>query len=174
MGDGVQNNRNMADTLSEWHRADPALSDIIRYLEDVVLPDDDKKARELVLGRSQYTILESMLYKVEKDSSLRIFVPQHDRDELFKETHEGVFGCHLREAKIYSQLSKHYWWPGMRSDVSYWCRACLVCTTRNVGQAIKPLLTPITVGSPFDRAIVDILQFPKSSHGNHYAVVFMD
>ena len=166
---GVQSNRNMADTLSERQRADPALSYIIRYLEDAVLPDDDKKARELVLGRSQYTILESVLYKVEK-----ILVPQRDREELFKEAHEGVFGGHLKEAKIYSQLSKHYWWPGMRSDVSYWCRACLVCATRNVGQAIKPLLTPIPVGGPFDRVGVDILQLPKSSRGNRYAVVFMD
>ena len=169
-----QSNRNMADTLSERQRADPALSYIIRYLEDAVLPDDDKKARELVLGRSQYTILESVLYKVENDSSLRILVPQRDREELFKEAHEGVFGSHLREAKIYSQLSKHYWWPGMRSDVSYCCRACLVCATRNVGQAIKPLLTPIPVGGPFDRVGVDILQLPKSSRGNRYAVVFMD
>ena len=77
--EGVRKNRNKADTLSEWQRADPALSYIIQYLEDAVLPDDDKKGRELVLGRSQYTILESVLYKVEKDSSLRIFVPQSDR-----------------------------------------------------------------------------------------------
>ena len=62
----------------------------------------------------------------------------------------------------------------MRSDVSYWCKACLVCATRNVGQAIKPTLTPIPVGGPFDRVGVDILQLPKSSRGNRYAVVFMD
>ena len=82
--EGVWNNRNKADTLSEWQRADPALSYVIQYLEDAVLPEDDKKARELVLGRSQYTILESALYKVEKESSLRLFVPQRDREELFK------------------------------------------------------------------------------------------
>ena len=46
-----------------------------------------------------------------------------------------------------------------------------MCATRNVGQAIKPTLTPIPVGGPLG---VDVLQLPKSSRGNHYAVVFMD
>ena len=62
----------------------------------------------------------------------------------------------------------------MRSDVSQWSQVCLVCATRNVGQPVKPLLTPIPVGGPFDRIGVDILQLPKSSQGNCYAVVFMD
>ena len=128
----------------------------------------------MVLGRSQYTMLDRVLYKVEKDNSLKILVPQGDREELFREAHEGVFGGPLSEAKILSQFSKHYWWLGMRSDVSCWCRACLVCATRNVGQAIKPLLTSILVSGPFDRVGMNILQLPKSNRGNCYAVIFMD
>ena len=62
----------------------------------------------------------------------------------------------------------------MRSDVSRWCQACLVCATRNVGRPIKSLLTPVLVSGLFERIGVDILQLPKSSNGNHYAVVFMD
>ena len=56
------------------------------------------------LSRSQYALLDGALYKLEKDNSLRIFVPECDHEELFKEAHEGVFGGHLREAKIYSPL----------------------------------------------------------------------
>ena len=33
---------------------------------------------------------------------------------------------------------------------------------------------PIPINGPFDRIGVDILQLPKSSSGNRYAVVFMD
>ena len=58
----------------------------------------------------------------------------------------------------------------MRSDVSYWCKVCLMCATRNVGQTIKPTPTPIPVGGPFDRVDVEMLQLPKSSRGNRYAV----
>ena len=65
----------------------------------------------------------------------------------------------------------------MQSDVSYWCRTCLVCATRNLEEAVKPL-TPILVSWSGHSTIivgVDILQLLlKSSHGNCYAVVFMD
>ena len=41
-------------------------------------------------------------------------------------------------------------------------------------RATKSPLTPIPVGGAFDRVGVDVLQFATSSHGNKYAVVFMD
>ena len=70
-----------------------------------MLPDKDKKARELILSKSQYALLDGVLYKLEKDNSLRIFVTECDGEELLKEAHEGVFGGHLREAKIYCILT---------------------------------------------------------------------
>ena len=161
-------------TLSEKQRRDPYLQSVIVYLEDDVLPDEEKKVQEIVLGRTQYTIVDNILYRVEPDKTLRVVVPESDREDLFNEARSGECGGHLREAKIHSQLSRHYWWPGMRHDITKWCRACLVCATRSVGKPIKPSLTPIPVFGPFDRVGVDVLQLPKSSHGNRYAVVFMD
>lgn len=77
--------------------------------------------------------------------------------------HQGVFGGHLKNAKVHSELSKHYWWRGMRSDITQWCRACLICATRQPSsRAVKPPLTPIPVSGPFDRLGVDIIRFPKS------------
>ena len=93
---------------------------------------------------------------------------------MFDEAHAGPFGGHLRDAKVHGQLAKHYWWPRMRGDIIRWCRACLVCASRRVGNAITPPLTPIPVSGPFDRVGVDVIQFPKSYHGNQYAIVFVD
>ncbi len=62
----------------------------------------------------------------------------------------------------------------MRADIIRWCRTCLTCATRQVGQASKPPLTPIPVSGPFDRVGVDIIKFPRSYSGNQYAVVFVD
>ena len=62
----------------------------------------------------------------------------------------------------------------MRQDITRWTRGCIVCATRNVGRAVKPPMTPIPVAGPFDRIGVDIIQFPKTSRGNQYAVVFVD
>ena len=135
-------------TLREKQRLDPDLQLLITFLEDHALPEDDRKARELVLGRAQYTMIEGVLYRIESDKTLRVLVPVGDRENLFKEAHSGKCGRHLREVKIHSQLSRHYWWPGMRQDITKWCRACLVCATRSVGKPIKPSLTPIPVCGP--------------------------
>jgi hypothetical protein len=88
--------------------------------------------------------------------------------------HAGKFGAHLSDCKVHSQLLRHYWWEGMRKDITNWTRACLVCTTRSAGRAVRPPLSPIPVSGPFDRVGVDVIQFPCTRRGNKYAVVFMD
>ena len=136
---------------------------ILQYLSDGVLPEDDKCAHELVFTKSQYSVVDRVLYHVEKDGTLRIIPLAASREKLFKDAHSGAYGAHLHEAKLYGQLSKHYWWPKMRSDVENWCRGCLTCATRQPGRAVKPVLAPIPVSGPFDRVGVDVIHFPKKS-----------
>ena len=62
----------------------------------------------------------------------------------------------------------------MRADIGRWCRGCLTCATHSTGRPVRPPLTPIPVGGPFERVGVDIIQFPTSRNGNKYAAVFMD
>ena len=162
------------DAPSRRQLQDPQLGEIIRYLMDGELPADDQRARTLLLNQSDFTVLDGVLYRVEKDKTLKIVPPEIDRYQLFLEVHEGVFSGHLRQAKVHSQLNRHYWWPGMHRDIDTWCRACIKCAKRRVGQANRPGLTPIPVGGPFDRVGVDVLQLPKTRQGNKYAIVFMD
>ena len=162
------------DNIKYRQRKDEEIKVIIDFLENCVLPDDDKKARELLLSRSQYCLMDGVLYYVVADKTLRLVPPIRDREQLFEETHSGPFGAHLREAKVHGQLSKHYWWPKMRSDVHKWCNRCLVCATRRPGKAVHPPLNPIPVEGPFHRVGVDVIQFIKSYSGNQYAVVFTD
>ncbi len=126
------------------------------------------------MNKPQFVALDGVLYHLEKDKTLRVVPPTGDRRELFNDAHSGTFGGHLRDTKIHGQLSRHYWWPGMRKDIRDWCLACIPCATRHVGQAMRPPLTPIPIAGPFDRIGVDVIQFPMSRRGNRYAVVFMD
>ena len=161
-------------TLSTLQRADPQIAPIVEYLEKGELLEDDKRARELALTKSQYTIVDSVLYRVESDKTLRVIPPTSQRENIFLEVHGGRLGAHLRDAKIHGELSRHYWWPGMRNDIIRWCKSCITCASRQVGRAIKPPLTPIPVAGPFDRVGVDVIQFPKSYEGNQYGIVFVD
>ena len=160
--------------LSDLQRRDRTLAPYFAYLEDGILPDEEPDARELVLSKSQYTVVDGTLYYVEKDKTLKVILPLTYRKKLFDEVHSGKFVGHLRNAKIHSLLSKHYWWPGMCKDICSWCKACLTCATRHVGRAVRPPLVPIPVSGPFDRIGVDVVQFPKSKKGNKYAIVFID
>ena len=162
------------DTLEKRQRSDPALLDMIQYIENNILPGDDQSARTLILHRDQYTVVEGVLYHLASDKTLRVVVPDSDRMKLVQQSHGGSFGGHLGDAKVYGMLSRHYWWPRMRKDIAQWCKSCLPCATRQAGRAVKPLLTPIPVGGPFDRVGVDVVQLPVTRKGNKYAVVFMD
>ena len=161
-------------TLASLQRADSELKPLVEYLETGTLPAVDKDARKIVLGSPQYTLEDGILYRVEGDGTLRVVPPTDMREGIFTVAHGGRFGAHLGEAKVYSEMRRHYWWGGMRRDISRWTRGCIVCATRNVGRAVKVPLTPIPVSGPFDRVGVDVIQFPRSRQGHQYAVVFVD
>ena len=86
-------------TLSEKQRLDPYLRLLTTLLDDHASPENDQKARELVLGWAQYTMIEGVL---ELDKTSRVVVPVSDRENLFKEAHSGKCEGHLREVKIHS------------------------------------------------------------------------
>ena len=161
-------------SLESRQREDPTLASYFTYLESSVLPEDETTARELALTKCQFEIVDGVLHHVEKDKTLRVISPQSNRKELFDEVHGGNLGGHLRDAKMHSVFSRHYWWSGMRADIGRWCRACITCATRQIGRATRPPLVPIPVNGPFGRIRVDIIQFPKSKKGNRYTVCFIE
>ena len=151
-----------------WRQSqcDEETTAMIAYLESQILPTDEKQAKKVILTEQNFCLLDGILYHTEKDGKLRLVVPPIKREKLMQEAHAGIFSGHLREAKVYSQLQKHYWWPRMRSDVCQYCRSCLTCATRHTGRATKPPLTPIPVAGPFDCIGVDVIQFPQTYDGN--------
>ena len=88
---------------------DPALNQFMNYLENGTLPTEEKKARELVLAREQYVLIEGVLHYMSKDKTLRLIPTEEDRHQLFDELHVGMFGGHLRKATIFGELAKSYW-----------------------------------------------------------------
>ena len=130
---GPAKNEEPNRTLTEREKADPELQMLRAYLDNRTLPHDEAQARRVVLTNGQYALVNDILYHVEPDKTLHVIPPATDREELFLEEHQGPFGGHLSNAKIHSQLSRHYWWPGMRKDIAHWARGCLACASRNVG-----------------------------------------
>ena len=135
--------------LAACQRQDKELAPVICYLETGLLPDDERLARTITLSASQYVLEDDVLYRVEQDSTLRIIPPTDQREKLFQEAHGGVFGAHLSDVKVHSELRRHYWWSGMRRDITAWTRGCITCNSHSTGRAMRPPLMPIPVGGPF-------------------------
>ena len=108
------------ESLGQRQRSDPQLERMIRCLENGELPADKEIAKETVLSHSAYTLLGGVLYHLAEDKTLRTVPSASDRHKLFLEIHEGAFSGHLWQAKIHSQLSRHYWWLGMCKDLDTW------------------------------------------------------
>lgn len=115
--------------------------------------------------------MDNVLYHLASDNTLRITSPVKDRRAIIREAHSGRLAGHLRDAKIYGQIGRTYWWPGMQKEVTQFCRGCGQCASSHVGKPIKPPLTPIPVK---EQSWSRYNKFLRSSRGNQYAVVFMD
>ena len=116
-----------------------------------MLPPDDDQACIHLFSQEHYVIMDGVLYHLHMDKTWRIVPPTGDHHQLFDEAHGRDLHGHLRQAKILSEIEKHYWWPTMNRDVIHWCYGCLVCTTRNVGRKVRPPMTPVPVAGPFDK-----------------------
>ena len=166
------------EKLRECQVMDPEMSEMMSYLQDRSLPDDDKSARRVVLESKQFELVEGLLYH-ENPAAFPdrwcLVVPKELRPTLLKEAHQGRFAGHLSGKKVYDRLRRYVWWRGMKSDVIKFCKACIVCASRKGNRkTFRPLLKPIPVGGPFHRVAVDVLQLPLTVQGNRYVVVFMD
>ena len=149
---------------SEWpelQAADGELAGLIAYLKTGKLPATDTEARQLVLMSSNYSLIDGVLYFNQPDGRLLLVVPKDKCQKLLQEAHGGILSGHLREMKTFSQLQKHYWWPGLRTDIRKWCQSCLVCALRHIEKAQKPPLLPIPVAGAFDCLGVEV----NSRHG---------
>ena len=83
------------ETLSAKQLADPEIAEVITYLEENALPSNEQRARELTLTRTQYEVIDDVLYHIEPDKTLRIVVPKVERKVVFDEVYSGVLGIVL-------------------------------------------------------------------------------
>ena len=73
---------------------------------------------------SDFSVRDGCLYF--KD---RICVPNNDelKRSILAEAHSSQFAMHPGANKMYQNLKSHYWWSGMKRDVTGYVAQCLVC-----------------------------------------------
>ena len=107
----------------------------------------------------------------------QIVVPKMYRSEILSFAHETPMSDHLGVNKTYHKILNHFYWHGLKTDVSYYCRSCHTCQV--VGKPkqviLKAGLQPIPAfDKSFHRIIIDCVgPLPKTKSGNEYLLTIM-
>ena len=57
----------------------------------------------------------------------QIVVPRVYRPEILNLVHDTPMSGHLVINKTYQKILNHFYWPGLKSDVSQFCKSCHTC-----------------------------------------------
>ena len=107
----------------------------------------------------------------------QIVVPKSYRHEILSIAHESPMSGHLGINKTYHKIINHFYWPGLKSDVSKYCKTCHTCQmVGKPNQTIpKAPLQPIPAfDEPFSRILIDCVgPLPRTKSGNEYLLTIM-
>lgn len=97
--------------------------------------------------------------------------------DVLRLAHEHIMSSHLDVTKTFCLISRYFYWPGIKSDVSAFCKACKICQLAGKPNQKVPVapLNPIPVMSePFERLVIDCVgPLPKTEAGHQYLVTIM-
>lgn len=141
------------EKIKSLQRKDPALADIIEYLEFEQLPNDSKAAKTLLYTIEQYFLdPDGILCHIWIPGGKRVptpksqlVVPASLPHEVLVNAHDLPTGGHLGVNKTYAKLRDRYFWPKMYMDVQHWCLSCEHCAMK---KSPKQRLTAPLLQSP--------------------------
>ena len=107
----------------------------------------------------------------------QIVVPKSYRHEILSIAHESPMSGHLGINKTYHKIINHFYWSGLKSNVSKYCKTCHTCQmVGKPNQTIpKAQLQPIPAfDEPFSRILIDCVgPLPRTKSGNEYLLTIM-
>lgn len=100
----------------------------------------------------------------------QIVVPSKYRSHVLTLAHDSPWSGHLGVTKTYQHVLKYFYWPGLKTDVTKYCRSCRTCQIAGKpNQKVPPApLHPIpAIGEPSERIIIDCVgPLPRTKNGN--------
>jgi hypothetical protein len=99
------------------------------------------------------------------------------RRECISMHHDAVYSGHLGKDRTLDLILRHYWWPGIHSEVTSYVQHCDICQ-RTKASPHKPagLLQPLPIPDcPWESISVDfITQLPETLRGHTAIITFVD
>ena len=133
-------------------------------------------------GQVSFVLRNNLLYRMyeTKDNrkSYQLVVPKKCRESVMKLAHEALMAGHLGIRKTSDRVLAEFYWPGVCSEVSRYCRSCDICQrTLPKGKIQRvPLGNMPLIETPFKRVAIDIVGpiEPMTDRKNRYILVMVD
>ncbi|MBM1124188.1 hypothetical protein JQN44_27305, partial [Klebsiella pneumoniae] len=118
---------------------------------------------------------------ISADGGLRfrnhLFVPPSVREEVLRESHYSRFAVHPGGTKMFRDVSRHFWWPGMKQDIAAFVSRCLTCQqVKAEHRRPAGLLQPLPIPEwKWERITMDfVVGLPRSRKGSDAIWVIVD
>ena len=109
----------------------------------------------------------------------RVWVPKFggNRKMILEDVHKSKYSIHPGSTKMYRDLRRHYWWPGMKRDVAEFVQKCLTCQqVKAEHQKPAGLLQPLEIPQwKWEQITMDFVSgLPKTTAGHDSVWVIVD
>ena len=172
----------MFDTslLKREQRKDEYISDIIKYLQDNILPPSKHRQLATVAKADYHCIIDDILYNTRPGqavrgphNNLRLVVPSTLVPQLLHNFHDSVTGSHTGIARMITNIQRDYHFPKMTAMISRHVQSCHAC---NLAKSSKRVTAPRSIHDYSDVVFtyqsVDALgPLDCTAKGNRYIIV---
>ena len=158
--------REVLDSVTKWTSKNMlSINDVFTLEDERGISNFYRRTIHSDTGEENYQLIVS-----DGPSGLQV------RSHLLHAAHE--YCGHLRYKKMYAELQRRAWWPGMQTDCKHHATSCKPCQARGTpnDQRLRsiPILRNPGVFAPFETVSVDILQLNQDKHGMTYIIVAVD
>ncbi|OWY92787.1 reverse transcriptase, partial [Phytophthora megakarya] len=111
-----------------------------------------------------------------KQSELRLVVPETLRADMLHYSHEDFQGGHQGINRTFERLRSEFYWIGMYADIQKFVRECVDCASaKGRPPVIGPSPGNIEPRYSFEVVSIDfVTELPESDRGNTYLLLFQD
>ncbi|VFQ72035.1 unnamed protein product, partial [Cuscuta campestris] len=170
-GESQSDRSNLVGADDNW------MYDLMEYLMDGTLPEQDDRARKVKLRAPRFQVLDGKLYKRAFGGPLLRCLTNREAERVIAEVHEGVCAaCQMSRTLSQRIILLGYYWPTIVQDCERYVQKCRTCQLfyKYPGRPAT-YYHPVSNVIPFARFGVDIIgAFPIAQGGKKFVIVAID
>ncbi|KAL8108994.1 hypothetical protein AgCh_025188 [Apium graveolens] len=159
----------VADALSRKERLN-----MVKFAEELARNLERMEIEVRVFNESLEQLYEVTFQPALMENIKRVWIPNVTelKNEVLQEAHNSRFSIHPGSTKMYQDLKRNFWWPGMKKDIANWVSKCHVCqTVKAEHQRPSGLLQPLEIPQwKWEDIAMDFVVGLPKTRANHDAI----